>query len=106
MKAVSGADGIRLTTSVDESVSFFKQGFAGTGGVAKSARKSGKDSNKIFWGKWEDINMYLLDYGRCISPNYIEDIINTGKVSSQVVDNVTRIVFSSGTVDVITEQNG
>lgn len=50
--------------------------------------------------------MYLLDYGRCISPNYIEDIINTGKVSSQVVDNVTRIVFSSGTVDVITEQNG
>ncbi len=42
MKAVSGADGIRLKTSVDESVSFFKQGFAGTDGVAKSARKSGK----------------------------------------------------------------
>ncbi len=44
MKAVSGADGIRLKTSVDESVSFFKQGFAGTDGVAKGARKSGSGS--------------------------------------------------------------
>jgi len=154
MKAVSGADGIRLKTSVDESVSFFKQGFAGTDGVAKSTGKSGSGSNKILWGKWEDykhvsignneyaevgerlytrhavarmqpsgmrytnasaggkvkasriINVGELDYGRSISPNYIEDIINTGKVSTQVVDDVTRTVFSSGTVDVITEQNG
>ncbi len=47
MKAVSGADGIRLKTSVDESVSFFKQGFAGTDGVAKSVRKSGIDSDEL-----------------------------------------------------------
>ena len=44
MKAVSGGNGIRLKTSVDEGASLFKQGFAGTNGVAKSARKSGKTS--------------------------------------------------------------
>lgn len=52
------------------------------------------------------INAGELDYGRSISPSYIEDIINKGKISTQVVDNVNRTVFSSGTVDVITEQNG
>lgn len=52
------------------------------------------------------INAGELDYGRSISPNYIEDIINTGTSSTQVVDDVTRTVFSSGTVEVITEQNG
>ena len=45
MKAVSGADGIRLKTSVDESVSFFKQGFAGTDGVAESAKSVGKSGS-------------------------------------------------------------
>ena len=52
------------------------------------------------------INADELDYGRSISPNYIEDIINTGEVSTQVVNDVTRTVFSSGSVQVITEQNG
>ncbi len=47
-----------------------------------------------------------LDYGRSVSPNYIEDIISMGKVTPQVVDGVPRTVFSSGSVDVITEQDG
>lgn len=52
------------------------------------------------------INAGELDYGRSISPNYIKDVIRTGKVSTQMVDGVTRTIFLSGTVDIITEQNG
>ena len=52
------------------------------------------------------INAVELNYGRSISPNYVEDIIKTGTSSTQVVDGVTRTVFSSGTVDIVTEQNG
>ena len=47
-----------------------------------------------------------LDYGRSISPNYIEDIINTGKVSTKTVNGVERTIFSSGTVNIVTEENG
>ena len=47
-----------------------------------------------------------LDYGRSISPNYIEDIINRGTISTQQVKGVERTVYSSGSVDVITEQKG
>lgn len=47
------------------------------------------------------------DYGRSVSPNYVEDIIKNGElIDSPVVNGVQRQVWHSGSVEVVTEQNG
>lgn len=46
------------------------------------------------------------DYGRSISPNYVNDVINTGVKQEQIVNGVTRTAYTSGTVTVITENEG
>lgn len=47
------------------------------------------------------------DYGRSISPNFVEDVIKNGKlVSEKEVNGVMRQTWKSGTVEVVTEQNG
>jgi|GEM_PF-4281974 len=44
--------------------------------------------------------------GRSISPNFIEDVIQTGNQRAVTVDGVPRQVFTSGSVEVVTEQGG
>jgi len=44
--------------------------------------------------------------GRSISPNFVEDVIQTGAQTTEVVDGVTRTIFTSGTVTVVTEDGG
>jgi hypothetical protein len=46
------------------------------------------------------------DYGRSISPNFIEDVISNGKlIDSPIVNGVQRQVWKSGSVEVVTEGN-
>jgi hypothetical protein len=44
--------------------------------------------------------------GRSISPNFIEEVITSGSKTTQVVDGVTRTVYTSGSVSVVTEEAG
>ena len=44
--------------------------------------------------------------GRSISPNFIEDVITTGQRTDVVADGVTRSIFRSGSVEVVTEGAG
>jgi hypothetical protein len=44
--------------------------------------------------------------GRGIAPGIVEDAIATGAQSTQVVNGVTRTIFTSGNVQVVTEQGG
>ncbi len=44
--------------------------------------------------------------GRSISPNFVEDVIRTGSSTTEIVDGVTRTIFRSGTVTVVTEDGG
>lgn len=44
--------------------------------------------------------------GRSISPTFVEDVIRNGRQTPQMVDGVTRIVHSSGSVRVVTEEGG
>ena len=46
------------------------------------------------------------DAGRSISPNFVEDVIQSGTPSQSVVDGVTRTIYSAGTVQVVTENGG
>ena len=55
MKAVVGADGIKLSTSANTSVSLFKNGFTKTDGIAKSAKKGSKEAKTFFRG--DDISV-------------------------------------------------
>ena len=48
----------------------------------------------------------LSAYGRSIAPAYVEAAIETGTTTTQVVDGVTRTVYSSGTLHVVTEDAG
>ena len=41
--------------------------------------------------------------GRSISPNLMEDVITTGQRTDDQVDGVTRSIFRSGSVEVVTE---
>mgnify|MGYP006874693075 CR=1 FL=1 len=65
MKAVVGADGVKLSTSADTSASLFKNGFAKTDGVAKSAKKVGKSgkSTELVVYDPEFATRQLLDGG-------------------------------------------
>jgi hypothetical protein len=44
--------------------------------------------------------------GRSIAPEFIEKVINEGTASSTVVNGVTRTIYTSGTVTVVTEEEG
>ena len=44
--------------------------------------------------------------GRSIAPAFVEAAIETGTTSTQVVNGVTRTIFSSGSLNVVTEQGG
>jgi len=47
------------------------------------------------------------EYGRSISPNYVEEVINTGiQGAPQTIDGKVRVPYTSGSVTVITENNG
>jgi RHS repeat-associated protein len=47
------------------------------------------------------------DYGRSISPNYVENVISNGElVDSPIVNGIQRQVWRSGSVEVVTEENG
>jgi len=52
------------------------------------------------------IDTHFNEYGRSISPNYVEYVINNGKQASSPVDDIIRTVHSLGSVDVVTEQGG
>jgi hypothetical protein len=45
-------------------------------------------------------------YGRSIAPAYVEEAIKTGTTSTHVVDGVLRTVHSSGTLHIVTEDDG
>lgn len=46
------------------------------------------------------------DYGRSISPNFVEDAIKNGElIDSPIVNGVQRQVWKSGSVEVVTEGN-
>ncbi len=50
---------------------------------------------------------YPSDFvGRSIAPKFIEDVIETGITRKVTVNGVERIIHTSGTVQVVTEQNG
>jgi len=44
--------------------------------------------------------------GRGIAPGFVEDAIATGAQSTQMVNGVARTIFTSGNVQVVTEQGG
>lgn len=44
--------------------------------------------------------------GRSISPNFVEDVIRTGTPSEVMVKGVPRTIYTSGSVQVVTEQGG
>jgi hypothetical protein len=44
--------------------------------------------------------------GRSISPNFIEDVITTGTRTDVQVNGVTRSIYTSGSVEVVTEGAG
>ncbi|WP_052520720.1 hypothetical protein [Aneurinibacillus migulanus] len=47
------------------------------------------------------------DYGRSISPTFVEETLTNGNlIDKQIVNGVEREVWSSGTIEVVTEQNG
>ena len=48
----------------------------------------------------------LSGYVRSIAPAFVEDAIQTGTATTRVVDGVTRTIYTSGTVQVVTEQGG
>ncbi len=47
-----------------------------------------------------------LDYGRGVSPNYVEEVIKAGVKTTKIVDGRERTIYSAGTIKVVTEQNG
>ncbi|QOR35922.1 hypothetical protein IMX26_03635 [Clostridium sp. 'deep sea'] len=64
--------------------------------------KASADGGKV--GASRIIDVESVDYGRSISPNYVEDAITNGKlIDTQVVNGVERQIWQSGTVEVVTE---
>lgn len=93
--------------------------------------KNTDDENKPLWKKWDDyekITIHGREYtkignrlytrhavertypsdlgGRSIAPKFIEDVIKTGTIRKVTINGVERIIHTSGTVQVVTEQNG
>jgi hypothetical protein len=100
--------------------------------VGLSAAKTGA-TGKLPWGAWADHpkvvfggreyaqigkRLYtrhavertmprgLTMEGRSISPNFVEDVIQTGTRSNVAVDGVLRQTYRSGSVEGVTEEGG
>lgn len=70
-------------------------------GMRYSAKGS-VDSGKVGASRIYDVEQ--IDYGRSISPNFVEDVINNGKlIDTPVVNGVQRQIYQSGSVQVVTE---
>jgi RHS repeat-associated protein len=48
----------------------------------------------------------LTTNGRSISPEFVEEVIKTGTQTTEIRDGVPRVVHSSGSVEVVTENGG
>jgi len=44
--------------------------------------------------------------GRSIAPAFVEDVIQNGRQTHVIVDGVPRTIHTSGTIQVVTEQDG
>jgi hypothetical protein len=89
-----------------------------------------KNDNKPLWTRWEDYEKITIDGreyaelgnhlytrhavertypsdfgGRSIAPKFIEDVIETGTIRKVLIKGIERIIHTSGTVQVVTEQN-
>jgi hypothetical protein len=98
---------------------------------AKVAGGGAGGSGRLFWSTWKDcpkVTVAGREYaeiggrlytehavgrmlpssmgGRSIAPAFVEEAISTGTTSTQVVGGVMRTVYTSGTVQVVTEQGG
>jgi filamentous hemagglutinin len=64
--------------------------------------KGSVDGGKV--GASRILNVGQVDYGRSISPNFVEDVITKGKlIDTPVINGVERQIWKSGTVEVVTE---
>lgn len=64
--------------------------------------KGSVDGGKVGASRIYDVEQ--IDYGRSISPNFVEDVINNGKlIDTPVVNGVQRQIYQSGSVQVVTE---
>ena len=71
-------------------------------GMRYSAK--GSDGGKV--GASRIIGVESVDYGRSISPNFVEDVTTNGKlIDTQVVNGIESQIWKSGTVEVVTEGN-
>ena len=65
-------------------------------------RYSSVSDGKVGASRIYDVNS--IDYGRSISPTYVDDVLKNGVViDTQTVDGVVREVWQSGSVQVVTE---
>ncbi len=89
------------------------------------------DRDRIPWKRWKDYEKVIIgdrEYakigkrlytrhaveraypaslgGRSIAPAFIEDAIETGATRKVAVGGIERIIHTSGTVQVVTEQDG
>jgi hypothetical protein len=105
---------------------------AGLGAATVSA-SGGSRAGRLLWGAWDDYakvtvggreyaqigeRLYtrhavermmprgLTTEGRSISPNFVEDVLRRGSSKRVVVHGVERQIFRSGSVEVVTEQEG
>jgi len=90
-----------------------------------------ENHSKPLWTRWEDYEKIMIDGreyakignrlytrhaversypadfgGRSIAPKFIEDVIETGTVRKVTINGIERKIHTSGTVQVVTEQNG
>ena len=77
-----------------------------------SARRSGLYRSEDGGNNWRYLYSSLKTSEQfptssiALSPNFVEDVIRNGTRSSQDVNGVTRTLHSSGSLRVVTEQNG
>jgi hypothetical protein len=101
------------------------------GSAEATVAAGGGGAGRLFWGFWKDYPKVVeagREYaqiggrlytehavgrmlpramgGRGIAPAFVEEAIATGTQTTQVVGGVTRTVYTSGTVQVFTEQSG
>jgi hypothetical protein len=105
-------------------------------GLARGAIAAGISTteSKLLWGTWSDYPKVIINgkeyaqvgrrlytfhaigermlprglttLGRSVSPSVIEEVIRTGTTTTAVRNGVTRTLFHSGSITVVTEQGG
>jgi len=93
--------------------------------------KNTDDASKPLWKNWDDYEKITIDGreyakvgkrlythhavertypaalgGRSIAPKFIEDVIEIGTIRRVTIKGIERIIHTSGTVQVVTEQDG